>query len=204
MRPRRLPRSRESPSQTENAIGRNSPGVNGGARGRAKGPLEDDRPFSLVVARDTRDIARVVGSDGPASLAGELKRIGPRQIEEPEIHRVLGVAEDEVGLAGARRHLRRNLDRDGVGELRRPARAGAAAGSAKGSAGCAGSSPPGSPGSGRRPPPPPAAREATARSLPSCPRSCRAIERGGRSTRHRRWPERSRRSWEDGTRVPAP
>src|SRR6185295_17459421 len=39
------------------------------------------------------------------------------QIEEPEIHRILSVAEDEVGLAGARRHLRRNLDRDRVGEL---------------------------------------------------------------------------------------
>ena len=88
-----------------------------GARGCAKGPLEDDRPFSLVVARDTSEIARVVGRDVRASLAGELKRIGAGQIEEPEIHRVLGVAEDEVGLAGARRHLRRNLDRDGVGEL---------------------------------------------------------------------------------------
>ena len=54
-----------------------------------------------------------------ASLAGELKGIGAGQIEEPEIHRVLGVAEDEVGLARARRHLRRNLDRDGVGELGR-------------------------------------------------------------------------------------
>ena len=49
--------------------------------------------------------------------AGELKGIGPGQIEEPEIHGVLGVAEDEVGLAGARRRLRRNLDRDCVGEL---------------------------------------------------------------------------------------
>ena len=27
---------------------------------------------------------------------------------------VLGIAEDEVGLAGSRRHLRRNLDRDGI------------------------------------------------------------------------------------------
>ena len=88
-----------------------------GARGCAKGPLEDDRPFSLVVARDTGEIARVVGRDVRASPAGELKGIGAGQIEEPEIHRVLGVAEDEVGLAGAGRHLRRNLDRDGVGEL---------------------------------------------------------------------------------------
>ena len=87
------------------------------ARRCAKGPLEDDRPFSLVVARDTGEIARVVGSDVRASLAGELQGSGAGQIEEPEIHRVLGVAEDEVRLAGARRHLRWNLDRDGVGEL---------------------------------------------------------------------------------------
>src|SRR5258705_6585864 len=88
-----------------------------GARGWAKRPLEDDRPLSLVVARDTGDIPRVVGRDIRASLAGELKRIGAGQIEEPEIHRVLGVAEDEVGLAGASRHRRRNLDRHCVGEL---------------------------------------------------------------------------------------
>ena len=117
MRPRLLPRSRESPSQTEKATGMNSPGVNGAPDAGAKRPLEDDRPFSLVVARDTRDIAGVVRRDVRAALAGELKRIGPRQIEEPEIHRVLAVAEDEVGLPRARRHLRRNLNRDGVGEL---------------------------------------------------------------------------------------
>src|SRR4029453_629063 len=34
-----------------------------GARGCAKGPLEDDRPFTLVVARDTGDIPRVIGRD---------------------------------------------------------------------------------------------------------------------------------------------
>src|SRR5437879_8000119 len=34
-----------------------------GARGCAKRPLEDDRPFSLVVARDTSEIPRVVGRD---------------------------------------------------------------------------------------------------------------------------------------------
>src|SRR4029077_9968269 len=88
-----------------------------GPRSRAKRPLADDRPLSLVVVRDTREIARVVGRDGPASFGCELKGIGAGQIEEPEIHRVLGVAEDEVGLAGARRHLRRNLDRNCVGEL---------------------------------------------------------------------------------------
>ena len=147
MRPRLLPRSRENPSQTEKATGRNSPGENGAPEVGAKGPLEDDRPFSLVVARDAGEIARVVGRDVRASLAGELKGIGAGQIEEPEIHRVLGVAEDEVGLAGARRHLRRNLDRDGVGELgwlagwrrfrlgkgvlRRPAGAGATSASPK-------------------------------------------------------------------------
>ena len=88
-----------------------------GARGGAKRPLENDRPFSLVVARDAGDVARVVGSDVPASLAGELHGIGAGQIEEPEIHRVLAVAEDEVGLAGARRRLRGDLDGDGVREL---------------------------------------------------------------------------------------
>ena len=215
MRPRLLPRSRENPSQTEKATGRNSPGENGGARACAKGPLEDDRPFSLVVARDTGDIARVVRRDVRASPAGELKGIGAGQIEEPEIHRVLGVAEDEVGLAGARRHLRRNLDRDGVGELgwlagRRRCRLGkgvrcgrlrrrrdlrVAEGAPRRRRRAAAPAPP---------PPPPAAREATARSSPSSPRSCRAIERGGRSTRHRRSPERSRRSREDGTRARAP
>ena len=56
------------------------------ARGWAKGPLEDDRPFSLVVARDTREIARGVRRDVPASLAGELKRIGAGEVEEPEIY----------------------------------------------------------------------------------------------------------------------
>src|SRR5439155_21954113 len=76
-----------------------------GARGCAKRPLEDGRPFSLVVARDAGEIARVVGSDVPASPAGELKGSRAGQIEEPEIHGVLAVAEDEVGLAGARRHL---------------------------------------------------------------------------------------------------
>ena len=59
------------------------------ARACAKWPLEDDRPFSLVVARDTGEIPRVVRRDGRASPAGELKGIGARQIEEPEIHGVL-------------------------------------------------------------------------------------------------------------------
>ena len=209
VRPRLLPRSRENPSQTEKAIGRNSPGANGGARGCAKRPLEDDRPFALVVARDAGDIPGVVRRDVRASPAGELKGIGARQIEEPEIDGVLGVAEDEVGLAGARRHLRRNLDRDCVGELgwrcgrrrcralqrdlprpragRLPDRRSAARGAA----------PPAAPL-----PPPLAAREATDRSSPCCPLSCRSIERGRRSTRHRRWPEPSRRWREDGTARP--
>src|SRR5687768_5459750 len=42
-----------------------------GARGCAKWPLEDDRPFSLVVARDTGEIPRVVRRDVRASAAGE-------------------------------------------------------------------------------------------------------------------------------------
>ena len=42
-----------------------------------------------------------------------------REIEEIQIDRVRAVAEDEVGLAGGGRHLRRDLDGDGVGELRR-------------------------------------------------------------------------------------
>src|SRR6185312_3572064 len=61
---------------------------------------------------------RVVGRDIRASLAGELKGIGAGQVEEPEIHRVLGGAENEVRLAGACGHHRRNLDRNRVGELR--------------------------------------------------------------------------------------
>src|SRR6187397_2899878 len=71
-----------------------------GGRLRAQGPLEDDRPFSLVVARDTGETTRVgVGGDVTASLAGEPKGIGEGQIEEPQIHRVLAVTEDEVGFA---------------------------------------------------------------------------------------------------------
>src|SRR5258705_7603232 len=88
-----------------------------GARGRAKGPLEDDRPFTLVVARDAGEIPRVVRRDRRASLAGELKGIGSGHIEEPEIHRVLRVAKNEVRLAGARQRRRRNLDRNGVREF---------------------------------------------------------------------------------------
>ena len=133
--------------------------------------------------------------------------VGPGQIEEPEIHRVLRVAEEEIRLAGARRRLCRNLDRDRVGELGRrgggrrfllegvlsglrlPGRSGgdlrspkalARRGAALGRR-C-----------GRPPPPPRPAPAATARSCRSSPRSCRAIARGRRSTRHRRWPERSR------------
>ena len=60
---------------------------------------------------------RVLGGDIRAAPAGELNRIGAGQVEEPEIHRALGVTEDEVGLASARRRLRRNLDGDCVGEL---------------------------------------------------------------------------------------
>src|SRR4051812_41151883 len=88
-----------------------------GARAGAKRSLENDGPFTLVVARDTCDIAGVVRRDGRTSAAGKLKGSRTRQIEEPEIHRVLRVAEDEVRLARTGRHLRRNLDRDGVGEL---------------------------------------------------------------------------------------
>ena len=160
-----------------------------GARGWAKGPLEDGRPFSLVVIRDTREIARVVGGDVRASLAGELQGSGTGQIEEPEIHRVLTIAEDEIGLAGARWHLRRNLDRHRVGELGwRGSRRRAC---------CFGKRVCGLLGLLRRParrsvPPPllPAVLEVTARSSPSYPRSCRAIERGGRSTLRRKSPER--------------
>ena len=106
-----------------------------------------------------------LGSDVRASLAGELKGIGAGQIEEPEIHRVLGVAEDEVGLAGAGRHLRRNLDRDGVGELGRLA-AGAASGSAKGFCACPA-------GAG--------ATSARQRRFPSSRRPHTALARGARS-----------------------
>ena len=88
-----------------------------GARVGAKWPLEDDRPFPLVVARDARDIPRVVRRDVRASPAGELKGLFTRQIEEPEIDRALRVAKNEVRLAGAGRYRRRNLDRDGVVEL---------------------------------------------------------------------------------------
>src|SRR6476646_10753222 len=88
-----------------------------GARRGAKRPFEDDRPFALVVARDPSELPRSVGREVRASLAGELKGLGAGQIEEPEIDRVLAVAEDEVGLAGAGRHLRGNLDRDCVREL---------------------------------------------------------------------------------------
>ena len=128
-----------------------------------------------------------------ASLAGELKRSWAGQIEEPEIDRVLAVAENEVWLAGARRRLRRNLDRDGVGELgcrgrrrRRFLREGVLFGLPVPPPGATSSSPNGSLRAGawrrlrrrRLPLPPPEAREATARSFPFSPRSCRAIERG--------------------------
>ena len=85
-----------------------------GARACGKRPLEDGRPFSLVVVRDAGDIPRVVHRDVRASAACELNWIGTRQVEEPEVHRVLGVTKDEVGFAGARRQLRRHLDRDRV------------------------------------------------------------------------------------------
>ena len=53
----------------------------------------------------------------PLPLPVNCSGVGAGQVEEPEVHRVLRVAEDEVGLAGAGRHLRRNLDRNRVGEL---------------------------------------------------------------------------------------
>src|ERR671913_179284 len=48
VRPRLLPRSREKPSQTEKAIGRNSPGVNGAADAGLSGRLKmtDHSPLS--------------------------------------------------------------------------------------------------------------------------------------------------------------
>src|SRR5688572_19520253 len=41
----------------------------GSARARAKRPLENDRPFALVVARSSGEIPRVVRLDGRASAA---------------------------------------------------------------------------------------------------------------------------------------
>ena len=173
-----------------------------GARGCATRPLEDDRPFPLVVARHTRHVAGVVRRDVRAAFAGELQRSGGRQIEEPEIDGILTVAKDEVGLPRTRRRLRRNLDRDGIGELRyrrgRRRWLGKRIGGLRGGSG-------GRRGRGRRRPPPPrAAPEATARSCRLYRRSCRASERAARPTRRRRWPERSRTSREDGTSVRAP
>src|SRR5574339_109470 len=82
-----------------------------GARRGPQGPLEDHRPLSLVVAGDAGEVARVVRRDVRAALAGELERLAPREIEEPEVHRVLRVAVDEVGLARASWSCRRKLDR---------------------------------------------------------------------------------------------
>src|SRR6185436_6317300 len=56
-----------------------------GARGWTKRPLEDDRPFPLVVAGDSGEILRITGLDIRASPAGELHRIREGQVEEPEI-----------------------------------------------------------------------------------------------------------------------
>src|SRR5919205_3391854 len=53
------------------------------ARVGAKRPLEDDRPFALIVIRDTSNIARVVRRDIRTSLADELKGSGTREIEKP-------------------------------------------------------------------------------------------------------------------------
>ena len=80
-------------------------------------PLEDHRPFALVVSRGTPDLSLIARIDVRTSLAGELNRIRSGQIEEPEINRILCVAEDEVWLPVTRRHLHWNLDRDGVGEF---------------------------------------------------------------------------------------
>src|SRR5436305_1362758 len=44
------------------------------ARRGVKRPLEDHRPFSLVVARRPGDVSRGIGSDVPASLSDELQR----------------------------------------------------------------------------------------------------------------------------------
>src|SRR5688500_10836294 len=56
------------------------------ARAGAKRPLEDHRPFSLVVARGTGDISRIVRLDGGASATSELKGLGSGQVEEPQIN----------------------------------------------------------------------------------------------------------------------
>src|SRR5688572_26852688 len=83
-----------------------------GARADSKGPLENRRPFSLVVAGDAGDIPRIVQRDVRASPAGELEGIGTGAIEEPKILRVLSIPEVEVKLARVGRRLCRNLDRD--------------------------------------------------------------------------------------------
>ena len=70
-----------------------------------------DLMFAWIVAARVKSNAIVLAKE--RATVG----IGAGQIEKPEIHRILAVAEDEVGLAGAGRHLRRNLDRDRVGEL---------------------------------------------------------------------------------------
>ena len=163
------------------------------ARGWTKRPLEDHRPFPLVVARDPGEILRVAGLDIRASPAGELHRIGEGQVEEPEIDGVLSVAEDEVGFAGACRRLRTES-----GSPRRPrtpmaGRLAPPAPRQRGPPRAAGHrpAPPGQlphrqsrrrQARHRRPgrpltllPLPPPAREATARSCPSSPGSCRAI-----------------------------
>src|SRR3954453_21552187 len=99
---------------------RNGHELSGGERGTgvgAKRPLENDRPFSLVVARDTRDVPRIVRRDLCASLRRELKGRRTGKIEKPEIHRVLRIAENEVRLAHAGGHLRGDLDRHRVREF---------------------------------------------------------------------------------------
>ena len=182
-------------------------------------PLEDDRPFALVVAGDAGDTTRVVRRDVGASLAGEPEGLGLGQIEEPEIDRALAVAEDEVGLARAvgtsegiwiatasenseaaapARRSRRTGPLRPAAPRAAPARRRATSASPKARA-----ADPVRPRAPTRPPPR-EARAATARSARSSRRCGRASARAGRSTRRRRWPARSRTVAGGAKARPAP
>ena len=152
--PRRLPRSRDEAVPDRDRERHEAALRERHSRAAAQGPHEDDRPLALVVLRRPRSPRRCRRVTAGAALPVELERGRARQVEEPQVHRFLRVAEQEVRLARTRRQLDRKLQRDRVGELADGAAAAAPASSPQRSsppaAGWAASSSP----HGSSPPPP--------------------------------------------------